>query len=324
MQRRNFLGVLGGAAAWSVAARAQQPVPVVGLLTAVNLPDWAMDAIRDGLGEAGYVDGRNLGIVSLSADGHFDRLPELAAELVHRKVAVILATSSPVPARAAKAATSTIPIVFAYGSDPVVDGLVDSLNRPGGNVTGATFIGVALVAKRMEVLRQVVPDVRDVALLVNPNGTLAERQIGEARAAARNLGQDLHIVTTASEAELDAAFANMSQSKFGAFVVSTDPFFGFFVPGRLAALSLRYKIPGIYNGGDEVAAGGLISYGPKKADTWRQAAVYVGRILKGEKPADLPVVQPTKFEMIVNLRTARELGLAIPPTLLGLADEVIE
>lgn len=324
MQRRNFLGVLGGAVAWPVAAWAQQPVPVVGLLTAIDLPDWATEAIRAGLGEAGYVEGRNLTIVSLSADGHFDRLPELAAELVNRKVAVILATSSPVPARAAKAATSTIPIVFAYGSDPVVDGLVDSLNRPGGNVTGATFTGVALVAKRMEVLQRIVPEVRDVALLVNPKGTLAERQIEDARAAARNLGQDLHVVTTTSEAELDTAFANMSQSKLGAFVVSTDPFFGFFARDRLAALSRRYKIPGIYNGSDEAAAGGLISYGPKKADTWRQAAVYVGRILKGEKPSDLPVVQPTKFEMVINLKTARELGLTIPPTLLALADEVIE
>jgi putative ABC transport system substrate-binding protein len=324
MQRRNFLGVLGGAAAWPVTAWAQQPVPVVGLLTAINLPDWAMDAIRVGLGEAGYVEGRNLTIVSRSAEGHFDRLPELAADLVNRKVAVIFATSSPVPARVAKAATSTIPIVFANGSDPVVDGLVESLNRPGGNVTGATFIGVALVAKRMEVLQQIVPEVRDVALLVNPKGTIAERQIEEAKAAARNLGQDLHVITTTNEAELDTAFANMSQSKLGAFVVSTDPFFGFFARDRLAALSLRYKIPGIYNGGDEVAAGGLISYGPKKADTWRQAAVYVGRILKGEKPSDLPVVQPTKFEMVINLKMARELGLTIPPTLLGLADEVIE
>lgn len=324
MQRRNFLGVLGCAAAWPVAAWAQRPVPVVGLLTAVNLPDWAMDAVRAGLNEAGFVKGRNLTIVSLSADGHFDRLPELAADLVNKKVDVILATSSPVPARAAKAATSIIPIVFAYGGDPILDGLVESLNRPGGNITGATFIGVALVAKRMEVLRQIVPEVRDVALLVNPKGTLAERQIEEAKAAARNLGQDLHVITTTNEAELDMALANMSRSKLRAFVVSTDPFFGTVVRDRLAALSLRYKIPGIYSGGDEVAAGGLISYGPKKADTWREAAIYVGRILKGEKPSDLPVVQPTKFEMFINLKTARELGLAIAPTLIGLADEVIE
>jgi len=250
--------------------------------------------------------------------------PALAADLVNRNVAVILATSSPVPARAAKAATSTIPVVFAYGGDPVADGLVDSLNRPGGNVTGATFIGVALIAKRMEMLHQLVPEVRDVALLVNPRGTLAEQQIAEARAAAQNLGQNLHVINTTSEAELDAAFVNMIQLKLGAFVVSTDPFFGFFARDRLAALSRRYKIPGMYNGSDEIVSGGLISYGPTKADTWRQAAIYVGRILKGEKPPDLPVMQPAKFEMVINLKTARELGLTIPPTLLGLADEVIE
>jgi putative ABC transport system substrate-binding protein len=325
MIRREFLTLLGGAVvAWPLAARAQQATQVVGLLTAINLPDWATNAIRAGLGETGYAEGRNLTIIARSAEGHFDRLPALAADLVNRNVAVILATSSPVPARAAKAATSTIPIVFAYGGDPVADGLVDSLNRPGGNVTGATFIGVALIAKRMEMLHQLVPEVRDVALLVNPRGTLAEQQIAEARAAAQNLGQNLHVINTTSEAELDAAFVNMIQLKLGAFVVSTDPFFGFFARDRLATLSRRYKIPGVYNGSDEIVSGGLISYGPTKADTWRQAAIYVGRILKGEKPPDLPVMQPAKFEMVINLKTARELGLTIPPTLLGLADEVIE
>jgi len=325
MIRREFLTLLGGAVvAWPLAARAQQATQVVGLLTAINLPDWATNAIRAGLGETGYAEGRNLAIIARSAEGHFDRLPALAADLVNRNVAVILATSSPVPARAAKAATSTIPIVFAYGGDPVADGLVDSLNRPGGNVTGATFIGVALIAKRMEMLHQLVPEVRDVALLVNPRGTLAEQQIAEARAAAQNLGQNLHVINTTSEAELDAAFVNMIQLKLGAFVVSTDPFFGFFARDRLATLSRRYKIPGVYNGSDEIVSGGLISYGPTKADTWRQAAIYVGRILKGEKPPDLPVMQPAKFEMVINLKTARELGLTIPPTLLGLADEVIE
>jgi putative ABC transport system substrate-binding protein len=325
MIRREFLTLLGGAVvAWPLAARAQQATQVVGLLTAINLPDWATNAIRAGLGETGYAEGRNLTIIARSAEGHFDRLPALAADLVNRNVAVILATSSPVPARAAKAATSTIPVVFAYGGDPVADGLVDSLNRPGGNVTGATFIGVALIAKRMEMLHQLVPEVRDVALLVNPRGTLAEQQIAEARAAAQNLGQNLHVINTTSEAELDAAFVNMIQLKLGAFVVSTDPFFGFFARDRLAALSRRYKIPGMYNGSDEIVSGGLISYGPTKADTWRQAAIYVGRILKGEKPPDLPVMQPAKFEMVINLKTARELGLTIPPTLLGLADEVIE
>jgi putative ABC transport system substrate-binding protein len=325
MIRREFLTLLGGAVvAWPLAARAQQATQVVGLLTAINLPDWATNAIRAGLGETGYAEGRNLTIIARSAEGHFDRLPALAADLVNRNVAVILATSSPVPARAAKAATTTIPVVFAYGGDPVADGLVDSLNRPGGNVTGATFIGVALIAKRMEMLHQLVPEVRDVALLVNPRGTLAEQQIAEARAAAQNLGQNLHVINTTSEAELDAAFVNMIQLKLGAFVVSTDPFFGFFARDRLATLSRRYKIPGVYNGSDEIVSGGLISYGPTKADTWRQAAIYVGRILKGEKPPDLPVMQPAKFEMVINLKTARELGLTIPPTLLGLADEVIE
>jgi len=325
MIRREFLTLLGGAVvAWPLAARAQQATQVVGLLTAINLPDWATNAIRAGLGETGYAEGRNLAIIARSAEGHFDRLPALAADLVNRNVAVILATSSPVPARAAKAATTTIPVVFAYGGDPVADGLVDSLNRPGGNVTGATFISVALIAKRMEMLHQLVPEVRDVALLVNPRGTLAEQQIAEARAAAQNLGQNLHVINTTSEAELDAAFVNMIQLKLGAFVVSTDPFFGFFARDRLAALSRRYKIPGMYNGSDEIVSGGLISYGPTKADTWRQAAIYVGRILKGEKPPDLPVMQPAKFEMVINLKTARELGLTIPPTLLGLADEVIE
>lgn len=327
MRRREFITVFGGGAtlAWAVAAPAQRlRTPVIGLLSAANLPDWAMNAVRAGLGEAGYFEGRNLAIISHSAEGQFDRLPRLAADLVNNNVTVILATSSPVPARTAKTATTRIPIVFAYGGDPVADGLVESLNQPGGNVTGATFIGVALLAKRMELLREIVPHAADIALLVNPQGTLAERQIKDAQAAAQNLGQRLHVIGTSNEREIEAAFVTMSQLKVGAFVVSTDPFFGFIARDRLVALALRYKIPAIYNGRDESGAGGLISYGPNKADTWRQAAVYVGRILKGEKPSDLPVVQPTKFEMVINLRTAGELGLTISPTLLGLADEVIE
>lgn len=239
MKRRDFVALMGLSAAWSATTWAQQPAPVIGLLTAINLPDWSANAVRAGLGEAGFVEGHNLTIITRSAEGHFDTLPALAADLVNRKVAVIFATGSPVPARSAKAATPTIPIVFAYGGDPVADGLVDSLNRPGGNVTGATFIGAALIAKRMEVLQQIVPEAKDVALLVNPHGTLAERQITEAKAATEKLGQHLHVITTTNEAELDAAFVTMSQSKLGAFVVSTDPFFGFFASDRLAALSLR-------------------------------------------------------------------------------------
>lgn len=299
-------------------------MPAIGLLTVANPPEWATNAIRVGLAEAGYVEGRNLIIVSRSADGQFSRLRALAADMVGNEIVAILAAGSPVPARASKEATTKIPIVFAYGGDPVADGLVDSLNRPGANVTGATFVGTALLAKRMELLREIVPWATDVALLVNTNGTLAEGQIEDAKAAARELRQRLHVIDTNNDGEIDAAFESMSRLKVDAFVVSTDPFFGMIARNRLAEMALRYKIPGIYNGRDESKVGGLASYGPDKADTWRQAAVYVGRILNGEKPSDLPVVQPTKFEMVINLRTAKSLGLTIPPTLLGLADEVIE
>jgi putative ABC transport system substrate-binding protein len=327
MRRREFIIFVGGAPlGWTVTARAQHagPMPVIGLLTLANLPDWAMNAIRTGLDDAGFVEGRNLTIMVRSAEGQFDRLPALAADLVKSEVRVILATGSPVPARTAKAATTKIPIVFAYGGDPVADGLVDSLNQPGGNVTGATFIGSALLAKRMEVLREIVPQATDIALLVNPKGTLAERQVRDGTAAAHILGQRLHVLNTSTESDIDAAFATMSQLKVGAFIVSTDPFFGFVARDRLVMQAQNYKIPGIYNGRDELGAGGLVSYGPKLADTWRQAGLYVGRILQGEKPSELPVMQPTRFEMIINLKTARKLELTIPPTLLGLAEEVIE
>jgi putative ABC transport system substrate-binding protein len=327
MRRREVIIFVGGAAlGWTVTARAQPagPRPVIGLLTLANLPDWAMNAIRTGLDEAGFVEGRNLTIVVRSAEGQFDRLPALAADLVKSEVKVILATGSPVPARTAKAATTQIPIVFAYGGDPVADGLVDSLNKPGGNVTGATFIGSALLAKRMEVLREIVPKATDIALLVNPKGTLAERQVRDGTAAAHTLGQRLHVLNTSTESDIDTAFATMSQLKVGAFIVSTDPFFGFVGRDHLVMQARNYKIPGIYNGRDELGAGGLVSYGPKLSDTWRQAGLYVGRILQGEKPSELPVMQPTRFEMIINLKTARELELTIPPTLLALAEEVIE
>jgi putative ABC transport system substrate-binding protein len=327
MRRREFIGLIGTAAwGWTVAARAQQagPMPVIGLLTLANLPDWAMNAIRAGLDETGFVEGRNLTIMVRSAEGQFDRLPGLAADLVKSQVKAILATGSPVPARTAKAATARIPIVFAYGGDPIADGLVDSLNHPGGNVTGATFIGSALLAKRMELLREIVPNATDIALLVNPKGTLAERQIRDGTAAAQTLGQRLHVINTSTQSDIDAAFATMSQLKLGAFIVSTDPFFGFVGRDRLVMQAKSYRIPGIYNGRDELGAGGLVSYGPKLPDTWRQAGLYVGRILQGTAPSDLPVMQPTRFEMIINLRTAKELELTIPPALLGLADEVIE
>jgi putative tryptophan/tyrosine transport system substrate-binding protein len=325
MRRRDFIAALGGATVWPFAARAQQaPAATIGLLTALNLAEWATKAIQKGLDETGYLEGRNLTIISRSAEGQFDRLPALAADLVKSQVAVILATGSPVPARTAKAATTTIPIVFAYGGDPVADGLVASFNRPGANVTGATFSGAALMGKRMELLREIVPQASDVALLVNPKGTLAEAQIRDATAAAQTLGQRLHVLNVSTESEIDDAFAEMSRLKVGAFIVSTDPFFGFLGRDRLVTLAARYKIPFIFNARVDTDVGGLISYGANLPDTWRQAGVYVGRILKGEKPSDLPVMQPTKFEMVINLKVAKALGLDISPTLLSRADEVIE
>jgi putative ABC transport system substrate-binding protein len=229
-----------------------------------------------------------------------------------------------VPARVAKAATSTIPIVFAYGGDPVADGLVASLNRPGGNVTGATFIGTALTAKRLEFLRDIAPRVADVALLVNPKSTIAESQIKDALEATRVLGQRLHVVNASSESEIDDAFATMERLNADALLVSTDPLFGFLHAKQIVDLAARYKIPAVYPSRGDVDAGGLMSYGANLPDTWRQAGVYVGRILKGAKPSDLPVIQPAKFELIINLKTAKALGLEVPSKLFFLADEIIE
>jgi putative tryptophan/tyrosine transport system substrate-binding protein len=326
MKRRTFISLLGTAIACPLAARAQQPMPMLGLLTTTKLADWALDAIRKGLEETGYVQGRNLSIAERSAKGQFDRLPELATDLVNSRVAVILATGSSVPARVAKAATSTIPIVFAYGGDPVADGLVASLNRPGGNVTGATFIGTALTAKRLEFLRDIAPRVADVALLVNPKSTIAESQIKDALEATRRsvLGQRLHVVNASSESEIDDAFASMERLKADALLVTADPLFGFLHAKQIVDLAARYKIPAVYPSRGDVDAGGLMSYGVSLPDTWRQAGVYVGRILKGAKPSDLPVIQPAKFELIINLKTAKALGLEVPSKLFFLAEEVIE
>ena len=322
MKRREFITLLGGAAAaWPLAAQAQQPT--LGLLSSSELADWAIKPFRAGLEQRGYAEGRNLTVGYRSADNQFDRLPALAAELVNSDVSVIFATGSPVPARAAKAATSTIPIVFAYGGDPVSDGLVASFSRPEANVTGATFIGTELLSKRMALLREMLPQVLDVALLVNPKGTLAAAQTAEAKAAAQSLGLTLHVVNAVSESEFDAAFETMNRLKVGAFLASTDPLFGFDGQNSYIVKASRYGIPAICVGPD-VAAGGLFSYGANLSDTWRQAGVYVARILKGEKPSELPIVQPTRFELVINLKTAKQLGIDIPPTLLARADEVIE
>ena len=325
MKRRDFIALIGmsAASAWPAIAQSQQR-PTLGLLSSSELADWAIKPFREGLEEGGYVESRNLTVIYRSADNQFDRLPALAVDLVNNQVSVIFATGSPVPARAAKEATSTIPIVFAYGGDPVSDGLVASLNRPGGNVTGATFIGTALTSKRMGLLREILPQVSDVALLVNPKGTLAEVQINEAKAAAQALSLNLHIVNAASESEFDEAFATMSRLKVGVFLSSTDPLFGFNGRHLYLATGLRHGIPGICVSRNDVVAGGLFSYGPNLSDTWHQAGVYVARILKGEKPSELPIVQPTKFELVINLKTAGQLGIDVPPALLARADEVIE
>jgi putative tryptophan/tyrosine transport system substrate-binding protein len=325
MRRREFISLVGSAAvAYPLAATAQQQaMSVIGLLTATNLNFDQFVSLQKGFDEGGYVEGRNLAIVYRSADSQYGRLPMLAADLVDRKVSAILAVGGPLPARAAKAATSKIPIIFAYGGDPVRDDLVVSLNRPGGNVTGVTFIGTTLTTKKLELLLEIVPGATDIALLVNPAGTLAEAQITDTKEAVQKLGQRLHVANASSQGEIDAAFATISQSKVGALVIGTDPMFAASL-GQLIALAARYRIPTIYNNREYTEAGGLMSYGGGLLAAWRQAGVYVSRILRGEKPADLPVVQPTKFELIINLRTAKALGLTVPPQVLARADEVIE
>jgi len=321
MRRRDFIVLMALSIAWPAAAQTEQPT--LGMLSFSELADWANTPFRAGLKEGGYIEGKNLTIIYRSAEKQFDRLPALAAELAESPVSVIFATGSPVPARAAKAVTTTIPIVFAYGGDPVGDGLVVSYSRPGGNVTGATFIGTELVSKRMGILREMMPEVSDVALLVNPKGTLADAQIKEARAAAQSLGLTLHVVNASSESEFDEAFAQMRQLKVGAFLASTDPLFGF-SGGNLYIKGLKAGIPPICVANVDVPDGCLFSYGPDLRDTWRQAGIYVTRILKGAKPADLPVVQPTKFHLVINLKVAMQLGINVPPTLIARADQVIE
>ena len=327
MKRRELLTLLGGAvAAWPLAARAQQPaMPVIGYLDPKSAGSSAhyVAAFRQGLKEAGYVEGQNISIEFRWADGRYDLLPAMAAELVRRQVAVI-AVISPNAALAAKAATTTIPIVFQSGSDPVEAGLVTSLNRPGGNLTGISRLASDLVPKLLELVRAAAPNAAVIAFLANPNTYNAALKTKEAQAAASSLGlQPLQILSAGSERDIDAAFATLLQRPAGALVIGQDAFFNSRVE-QLADLSLRYAVPAIYSLREFAAAGGLMSYGASLADQYRVVGLYAGRILKGEKPADLPVQQATTFELVVNLKTAKTLGLVIPPAVLAVADEVIE
>jgi putative tryptophan/tyrosine transport system substrate-binding protein len=325
MRRREFITLAGGAvAAWPLAVRAQQAIPVVGFLHYASPDTFAhiAEAVRRGLKEAGYVEGQNVTIEYRWADGHYDRLPALAAELVQRQVTVITAGGN-VAAQAAKAATAVIPIVFTSGADPVWSGLVESLRRPGANLTGASLVAAELAVKRLEVIRELLPHARAVAMIVNPNYPGAASEMAEVEAAGPVIGLQIHKVTAGDVSALEKAFATISQMRVDAVTVGTD---GFFITRReqIAALAARYAVPGIYPFPDFPAAGGLASYGASLADAYRQAGVYAGRILKGAKPAELPITQPIKFELIINLKTAKALGLTIPPAVLSRADEVIE
>jgi putative tryptophan/tyrosine transport system substrate-binding protein len=326
MNRRQLILLLGGAITWPPSARAQQKaMPVIGFLSSTSPGPFApmVAAFHQGLSEAGYVEGQNLAIEYRWAEFQYDRLPALAADLVARKVAVIATNGDPRAALAAKNATSTIPIVFSAISDPVSFGLVASLARPGGNLTGVSPMNTELMPKRLELLSELVPQAGVIALLVNPSNSSAERRIRDVQEAARTKGVQLPVLKASTESEIDAAFASLTQLQVGALVVDPDPFF---VSRRdqFVALASRHAVPAIYAWHEFAAAGGLISYGASTASIYRQGGILVARILKGAKPADLPVAQPTKFELVVNLNTAKALGLTVPQSILARADEVIE
>ena len=327
MKRRAFITLLGGAAAaWPFATRAQRPViPVIGYLHSGSSAPYAhlVAAFRQSLKEAGYVESENVAIEYRWGEGRYDRLPALAAELVGRHVALIVAQGGDPSVLAAKSVTSTIPIVFTSSSDPVKLGLVASLNRPGGNATGFWLYTSLLGTKRFEMMRQLFPASTLIAILVNPNNPNAQIDMPDLQDAARTVGQSISFVTARTETEIEATFAALGDKRVSALLVNTDPYF-LERRDQFVALATRYSVPTIYPWREAVTAGGLMSYGASLADGYRQVGIYASRILKGEKPADLPVVQPTKFELAINLKTAKALGLQIPDRLLALADEVIE
>jgi putative ABC transport system substrate-binding protein len=324
--RRQFISALGGASlAWPLAARAQQPaLPVIGFLNSAsaNPFEHLVQAFRDGLGEAGYVEGRNVVIEYRWAEGQIDRLPALAADLVRRQVAVIVTSGGNVSALAAKAATSSIPIVSTIGGDPVQEGLVASFNRPGGNLTGATLFAYS-AAKRLELLHELIPKTVTIMALFDPSDPAVVLDRESLEAASKTLGLQLSFANAGTVSELEAAFETIDRDRLDGLFVGANPFFNL-QRDQLVGLAARHAIPTIYAFREFPAAGGLISYGTRLADTYRQVGIYTGRILKGESPADLPVVQPTKFELVINLKTAQTLGINVPPTLRALADEVIE
>ncbi|MBV9063048.1 MAG: ABC transporter substrate-binding protein [Alphaproteobacteria bacterium] len=325
MKRREFITLLGGAAVWPCVVVAQQPaMPVIGFLHGASPEGYApmLDGFRSGLAQSGYVEGQNVTIEYRWAEGHYDRLPVLAAELVHRQVAGIVTGGTPA-ALAAKGATSTIPIVINVGIDPVQFGLIASLNRPGGNVTGLAILTAELAAKRLELLHEVLPTTTVVALLVNPTTPLTEAEMRGARDAARSLGLQLHVLNASTESEIDTAFGTLVDLSAAALVVSVDTFLNN-QRAQIVALAARHAVPAIYGVREFATSGGLMSYGNDLADAYRQSGIYATKILKGAKPADLPVQQVVRVEFVINLKSAKTLGLTFPITLLGRADEVIE
>jgi putative tryptophan/tyrosine transport system substrate-binding protein len=327
MKRRSFIALLAGAVTFGlrIAHAQQQVLPSVGFIHSAS-PDYFapfVGSFHEGLKEAGYVEGQNVTIERRWAEGHYERLPALVADLLSRNVSIIFAAGGTDPAKAAKAATSTTPIVFVSAADPVRTGLVESLNRPGGNVTGVSLLASSLDGKKLDLLRELAPKAAVFATLLNPAYPDAKLQADQFQAAASQLGVHPIVLSATTDAEIEGAFATLERQHVGAIVLGNDPFFGG-KRGLLIELAARYAVPMMYWQREFATSGGLISYGPSFADGYRQAGVYVGRVLKGEKPADLPIVQPTKFEMVVNLKTAKAMGLNVPPNLLALADEVIE